>query len=71
MPMVRYDEGPFEPLEVRLGGREAFEAHQRTEAERTARVLASRRRQRRQVLLSLLAIPIFCALVYLGAVLAR
>jgi hypothetical protein len=43
--------GPYEPLEERLGSRAAFEAHQKSEAERTARVLAYRRAQRRQVLM--------------------
>lgn len=47
--------GPWRPLEEELGSRAAFEAHQKSEAERTARVLARRRAANRKVLRVLLA----------------
>jgi len=61
--------GPYEPLEERLGSREAFEAHQKSEAERTARVLEYRRKGRRDALMmaarTLLIIAIIGAAIYL------
>lgn len=61
--------GPYEPLEERLGSRAAFEAHQKSEAERTARVLAHRRKVRRDALMivarTLLIIAVIGAAIYL------
>lgn len=61
--------GPYEPLEKRLGSRAAFEAHQKSEAERTARVLARRRQARRDALVlvarTLLIIAIIGVAIYL------
>ena len=61
--------GPYEPLEKRLGSRAAFEAHQKSEAERTARVPARRREARREVLVivarTLLIIAVIGIVIYL------
>jgi hypothetical protein len=63
--------GPYEPLEERLGSRAAFEAHQKSEVERTARVLAHRRKVRREALMILLrfvlVIAAICVAIYLLA----
>jgi type II secretory pathway component PulM len=63
--------GPSQPLEERLGSRAAFEAHQKSEAERTARYWAHRRAVRRAVLLklggALLILAVTVVVIYFAA----